>query len=133
MILSNGSEAQVGATFAPWELLRRVEVDRRRRRRAGVVALETAIRGTCEPARLLDLVENFVAYIERPGGLVKALARYHQYFGVNAAIEALAADPRDGREAARRVLAHAGLRQEPLDAVVHAEGAAPRARAAGRS
>src|SRR5439155_4147897 len=39
--------------------------------------------------RLLDLVESFVAYREQPGGLVKSLARYHQYFGVNAALEAL--------------------------------------------
>src|SRR5262249_19879872 len=55
----------------------------------GVVSLETALRGTCDRQRLLDLVENFVAYLERPGGLVKALAKNHQYLGVNSAMEAL--------------------------------------------
>ena len=55
----------------------------------GVVALETAIRGTCAQDRLLDLIENFVAFIERPGGLIKVVARNHQMLGVNAAIENL--------------------------------------------
>ena len=75
-------------TFAPWEQFgewKRIDAEGTR----GRVELETAIRGTCEPSRLLDLVESFVAYTERPGGLVKSVARYHQYFGVNAAMEAL--------------------------------------------
>ena len=50
----------------------------------GVVALETALRGTCTQDYLLDIIENFVAYPERPGGLVKSVARNHQYLGVNA-------------------------------------------------
>jgi type I restriction enzyme R subunit len=88
VILSNGSQARLGATFAPWEQFGEWKwIDDERRR--GRVELETAIRGACEPARLLDLVESFVAYREQPGGLVKAVARYHQYFGVNAAMEAL--------------------------------------------
>jgi len=35
------------------------------------------------------MVENFVAYIERPRGLVKSVARNHQVLGVNASIENL--------------------------------------------
>jgi type I restriction enzyme R subunit len=88
VILSNGSAARLGATFAPWEQFgewKSIDAEGAR----GRVELETAIRGTCEPARLLDLVESFVAYSEQPGGLLKSLARYHQYFGVNAAMEAL--------------------------------------------
>ena len=88
VILSNGSAARLGATFAPWEQFgewKSIDAERAR----GRVELETAIRGTCAPARLLDLVESFVAYSEQRRGLVKVLARYHQYFGVNAALEAL--------------------------------------------
>ncbi len=88
VILSNGSAAQARRDVRAVGAVRRVEVDRRGGKR-GRVELETAIRGTCEPARLLDLVESFVAYSEQPGGLVKSLARYHQYFGVNAAMKAL--------------------------------------------
>ncbi len=51
--------------------------------------METALRGTCEPYRLLDLAENFIAYMERPGDLMKALAKNHQFLGVNNSLEAL--------------------------------------------
>jgi type I restriction enzyme, R subunit len=88
VILSNGSEARVGATYAPWDFFgdwKFIDADGTR----GVVELETAIRGTCAHERLLDLVENFVAYIERPEGLVKSVARNHQVLGVNASIESL--------------------------------------------
>jgi type I restriction enzyme R subunit len=88
VICSNGSDARVGSTYAPWEFFgdwKVIDADGNR----GVVALETAIRGTCAHDRLLDLVENFTAFIERPGGLIKVLARNHQLLGVNAAIENL--------------------------------------------
>ena len=88
VILSNGSEAKVGATYAPWEFFgdwKVIDADGTR----GLIALETAIRGTCAHDRLLDLIENFVVYIERPRGLVKHVARNHQVLGVNAAIKNL--------------------------------------------
>ena len=88
VLLSNGSEAKIGSTYSPWEFFgdwKVIDADGTR----GVVALETAIRGTCAHDRLLDLVENFTAFIERPGGLIKVLARNHQYHGVNSAIENL--------------------------------------------
>jgi len=89
VVLSNGSEARMGSTFAPWEHFgewKRIDEAGAR----GRVGLETLLRATCRKDRLLDLVENFVAYTERPGGLVKAVARNHQFLGVNEAIEALA-------------------------------------------
>nr|MDQ6928593.1 type I restriction endonuclease subunit R [Actinomycetota bacterium] len=88
VICSNGSEAKVGSTYSPWEFFgdwKVIDADGTR----GVVALETAIRGTCAHDRLLDLVENFSGFIERPGGLIKVVARNHQLLGVNAAIENL--------------------------------------------
>ncbi len=88
VLLSNGSEAKVGSTFSPWEFFGDWKVIDAAGNRGGI-ALETALRGTCDPAILLDLFENFVAFMERPGGLIKNLARSHQYLGVNAAIENL--------------------------------------------
>ena len=88
VLLSNGSEAKIGSTYSPWEFFgdwKVIDADGTR----GVVALETAIRGTCAQDRLLDLIENFIAFIERPGGLIKVVARNHQMLGVNAAIENL--------------------------------------------
>ena len=88
VILSNGADTRVGSTYAPWDNFgewKKINSEGDE----GVVSLETALRGTCQHYRLLDLVENFIAYSERPGGLVKALARNHQYLGVNNAIQAL--------------------------------------------
>ena len=122
VILSNGLEAVLGAPYAPLEYFtewKRIDDEEE----AGVVTLETLIQGTCRPARLLDLVENFIAFEEGKGGLVKKLAKNHQLLGVNRAIAAVDKHRRE-QGAARRLLAHAGLRQEPLDAVLRAEGAA---------
>ena len=88
ILISNGSQAKIGATYAPWEFFSDwLVIDAMGKR--GVIPLETALRGTCDPAILLDIFENFVAYLERPGGLIKSVARSHQYLGVNAAIENL--------------------------------------------
>ena len=54
------------------------------------VSIETALRGLCEPVRLLDYVENFTLFEEAQGGLVKKVARNHQLLGVNKAITRLA-------------------------------------------
>jgi type I restriction enzyme R subunit len=86
VLLSNGREAKIGSTYSPWEFFGDWKVIDAAGTR-GAIALETALRGTCDPAVLLDLFENFVAYLERPGGLIKNVARSHQYLGVNAAIE----------------------------------------------
>jgi type I restriction enzyme R subunit len=88
VLLSNGRQARVGASFAPWDYFwdwNIIDNDGTR----GIVALDTAIQGTCRPQVLLDLIENFVSYVEKPGGLVKTVARCNQYLGVNAAIENL--------------------------------------------
>ena len=88
VILSNGADTLIGSTFAPWGHFaewKKINSEGEQ----GVVSLETALRGTCERHRLLDLVENFIAYTERPGGLVKALAKNHQFLGVNNSLEAL--------------------------------------------
>jgi len=88
IILSNGAESKIGTISSGWEHFgewKRINSEGEH----GIVSLDTMIRGTCEKSRLLDLLENFVAYSERPGGLVKLLARNHQYLGVNNAIERL--------------------------------------------
>ena len=41
------------------------------------------IRGVCDKARLLDLVENFTLFDERKGELAKLVAKNHQFLGVN--------------------------------------------------
>ncbi len=88
IILSNGSEGRIGATTAPWEHFaswKKINDEGEE----GVISLETLLRGTCEPGRLLDIVENFTVYEEATGGLVKKIGKTHQVLGVNRAIAAL--------------------------------------------
>jgi len=85
LMLSNGSQTVVGSTFSPWEHLfewKRINDEGEK----GVVSLETAIRGIGEPSRLLDIVENFTVFEEVAGGVIKKIAKNHQYLGVNKAI-----------------------------------------------
>jgi type I restriction enzyme R subunit len=88
ILLSNGSQTKVGSMTAGWEHFsewKRINSEGER----GVVSLETAIRGTCEPTRFLDLVENFTVFDESKGGLRKVTAKNHQFLGVNNAVAAL--------------------------------------------
>ena len=107
VILSNGSESRMGSTYAQWEFFaewKKIDSETE----AGAVSLETMLRATCEPHRMLDIVENFIAYTEtsgtidaegeRTGSLVKKVAKNHQYLGVNNALEATyEVNEREGR------------------------------------
>jgi type I restriction enzyme R subunit len=87
VLLSNGLQALTGASHAPFEAYaawKRLEEDG-----PESVELTTMLRATCEPARFLDLIENFTLFEEARGGLRKVLGKYHQVLGVNRAIEAV--------------------------------------------
>jgi type I restriction enzyme R subunit len=99
LILSNGSDSKVGTITSGWEFFsewKKVGSEHEE----GFVSLETVLRATCTKDRLLDIIENFVAFQDLPGGFVKLLARNHQYLGVNNAIarmEELKAAPPEER------------------------------------
>lgn len=86
VILSNGSQTVMGSTYSQWEHFfewKRINDEGEK----GVVSLETVIRGVCTKERLLDIVENFTVFEESKGGLIKKVAKNHQYLGVNRAIQ----------------------------------------------
>lgn len=88
LIASNGTDSRVGTITADWERFsewKRIEREDEPRK----VSLEVMIRGTCAPARLLDLMENFTLFSEHKSGLVKILAQNHQFLGVNKTIAAM--------------------------------------------
>ncbi len=88
MILSNGTRSVIGSLTADWEHFaewKKINSEGEQ----GVISLDTLLHGTCQPDRLLDIIENFVLYEEAKGGVKKHLAKYHQYFGVNNAIAAV--------------------------------------------
>ena len=88
LIASNGTDSRVGSLTADWERWvewKRIEREDESRR----VSLEVMLRGTCDRARLLDLVENFTLFSEHKAGLVKILGQNHQFLGVNNAIASM--------------------------------------------
>jgi type I restriction enzyme, R subunit len=97
IMASNGSETKLGSITAGWEHFaewKKVAEETE----PGRVSLETALIGTMEKSRLLDLVENFTLFQEVRGGLVKIVGKNHQFLGVNKAIEALKGNKKgDGR------------------------------------
>ncbi|MEG3876700.1 type I restriction endonuclease subunit R [Microcoleus sp. herbarium7] len=56
---------------------------------AGIISIDTIIRGTCDKTKLLDIVENFTLFSEEQGGLIKLVAKNHQYLGVNNCLKAV--------------------------------------------
>ena len=88
LIASNGTDSRVGSLTANWERFvewKRIEREDEPRR----VSLEVMLRGTCDPQRLLDLVENFTLFSEHKAGLVKIIGQNHQFLGVSNAIASM--------------------------------------------
>jgi type I restriction enzyme, R subunit len=87
-ILTNGGETRLGSAFAPWEHFfdwKKVASEDEK----GVASLEQVLRGTCTPERLLDLIENYTVFEETRHGLIKKVAKNHQYLGVENAVQAV--------------------------------------------
>jgi len=97
IILSNGSKSRIGSMTSEWGHFnewKKINSEGE----AGVVSLETMIRGVCEKGRFLDLVDNFTVFSDIRGGLIKMVAKNHQFLGVNNAIESMGdACDRQGR------------------------------------
>ena len=88
VLLSNGSQTYLGSISAAWEHFsewKRINDEGER----GTISLETTIRAACTPQRLLDIVDNFTVFDESKGGLIKLIAKNHQYLGVNNALSAV--------------------------------------------
>ncbi len=88
VILSNGSISKIASLTATWEYFsdwKKINNEGEQ----GILSLETLIRGTCDKTKLLDIVENFTLFSEEKNGLIKLVAKNHQYLGVNNCVEAV--------------------------------------------
>lgn len=96
-VISDGTSAAMSSYagafehYAPWKTIEGREVVNDR------PALEVLIKGVFEPKRFLDLLQNFIVFsdettTDKATGqptrvLIKRVAKYHQYWAVNAAVE----------------------------------------------
>ena len=88
IVLSNGSEAKIGSISSEWGHFndwKKINSEGEE----GIISLETMLRGICEPTRFLDIMENFILFMEVRGGLIKVVSKNHQYLGVGNAMDAL--------------------------------------------
>lgn len=89
VVLSNGRESKLGSVSSQWEHFADWRYVDSETENSATVSLERMLRGIATPERLLDLSENFIVFQEKEAGLVKLVAKNHQYLGVNATIERL--------------------------------------------
>ncbi|MFN3093751.1 type I restriction endonuclease subunit R [Bacillus pumilus] len=87
VFLSNGDEAKVGSISSKYEHFN--EWKRLSEEDAGIVDLETLLKGTCTKENFMDLFENFILFDDSSGQFIKIVARNHQFLGVNRAIQAV--------------------------------------------
>lgn len=87
VMLSNGIDARVGTLTSPFKFFH--EWKRLQENETGRVDFETMLKGICNKANFLDLMQNFVLFDRSSGETVKILARNHQYLGVNLAFTAI--------------------------------------------
>ncbi|MCA4132621.1 type I restriction endonuclease subunit R [Arthrobacter sp. M4] len=67
--------------YAPWKTIDGPQVV------ASLPAIEVLVKGVFGQGRFLDLLRNFIVFSDESQGLVKRVAKYHQYWAVNAAVE----------------------------------------------
>jgi type I restriction enzyme R subunit len=96
-LISDGTSAAMSSFtgsfehYAPWKTIEGREVT------TNLPALEVAIKGVFDQRRLLDILKNFVVFSEETvtdkksgqkiKAIIKRVAKYHQYWAVNAAVE----------------------------------------------
>lgn len=86
-VISDGISASMSSFsggfehYAPWKTIDGRDVITYR------PAIEVLIKGVFDQKRFLDIIQNFVLFSDESKGLVKRVAKYHQYWAVNAAVE----------------------------------------------
>ena len=88
LVVSNGDRARYGTITSEWEHFS--EWKRNDEKDKGRLEATVLLDGMLKKERLLDLLENFIAYDDsKPGGTRKVLARNHQLLGVNHAVNSV--------------------------------------------
>lgn len=98
-VISDGTSAAMSSFtgafehYAPWKTIEGRELV------TNLPALEVLTKGVFDQRRFLDILQNFVVFSDESNGLVKRVAKYHQYWAVNAAVESTieAAGPQGDR------------------------------------
>ena len=82
-VISDGVNNKAGSLFAPYDFFYawRKTDGRELTEAEGIDSLYTLVKGMFQPARLLDIVRNFIFFPDTAKQDVKILCRYPQYYG----------------------------------------------------
>ncbi|OOF66105.1 type I restriction endonuclease subunit R [Rodentibacter sp. Ppn85] len=98
LVISDGTDTKVGSLtanlerFTPW----RVVDEQQKQRISFGNSLADFVNGLMQPETLLDYMQNFIVFDSDEKGLpIKKIAAYHQFYGVNEAVDCtlIAASP----------------------------------------
>ena len=87
LIVSDGVQARMGTTTSEWERFAPWRTIDGTREHTGFDQLEVLTRGCLDPARVLDLIQNYIVFEIDGPEVRKKVAAYHQYWAVRKAID----------------------------------------------
>lgn len=86
-VVSDGNKAKAGTITAPWERFSAWKSIDGVSSVEGMPELEVLIKGMFDKRRILDIIRNFITFSTAKDKVTKIMAMYHQYYGVNKAVE----------------------------------------------
>ncbi len=107
LVTTDGVQARIGSLtadaerFMPWRTTDGTDVAPR-----GAPEMPVLIEGVFARKRLLSLLRDFTVFGERPGGLTKIIAGYHQFHAVTRAVASTVAASRSGGDRKAGVIWH---------------------------
>jgi type I restriction enzyme R subunit len=91
LVISDLTDAKYGTISSSYEWFKKWREPEKEEKLEGVSELEILVKGIFQKNRLLDIIENFIVFEadadENVSKYTKKICLYHQYFGVNKAIE----------------------------------------------
>ncbi|AGX88903.1 type I restriction endonuclease subunit R [Mycoplasma parvum] len=85
LVFSNGDKTKIGAVGSNWDYFSNWK--RLKEEDEGNTDISIFLRGVCDKKNFLDLFQNFIIFKKTEKGLIKIVARNHQFLGVNLAFQ----------------------------------------------
>jgi type I restriction enzyme R subunit len=85
-VITDGHQARIGTMTSPLEHFAAWKTVDGSDASPALPQMDVLVHGVFDPARFLDLVRNFIVFSDEPVGVVKRVAKYHQFWAVNEAL-----------------------------------------------
>lgn len=120
-VISDQSQTRAGTITSSFDRFTEWKTVDGRYEEARYADFSVLIRGMFTKTRFLDILHNFICFSKEPGGPVKILAAYHQYFAVKKAVESTVKASTDGGDGRGGVFWHTQGSGKSLSMVFYAQ------------